>query len=95
MTIEKLERVMWRVRKLAETNKPTHNELRRAIMYECGTDPSTYYNNKKALKILGWIIPYNKSRYVLTGKDLIPGNSSLRFLPISGLEHNFPHCSCT
>ena len=70
MTIEKLERVMWRLRKLAATDKPTHNELRRAIMYECGTDPSTYTNNKKALLVLGWIVPYNKSRFVLTNNDL-------------------------
>ena len=75
MGISKLECVMWRLRKAWEkehpgNKNPTNHELRRAIMYECGTDPSTYRNNRKALMILGWIKPYNKKRVTLTGKDI-------------------------
>ena len=70
MSVERLERVMWRLRRrhpnrLSLTNK----ELRLAIMYECGTSPMTICNNRKALKELGWIKAY-KSVVRLTNKDL-------------------------
>ena len=74
MTIANLERVMWRVRKNSKGNKhPYNSELKRAIMYECGTSPVTFRNNRKALKDLGWIVPYNKIRITLTGKDIEDG----------------------
>lgn len=70
MSVEKLERVLWRLRKNnPNTNKITNHELRRAIMHECGTDPSTYTKNRKALAYLGWI-KARKSMIILTNKDL-------------------------
>lgn len=71
MTIEKLERVMWRVRKRnPNTLTITNLELKRAIMYECGTSPITYKHNRKALKDLGWIKKYNTKKIRLTNKDI-------------------------
>ena len=72
MTIEKLERVMWRVRKMlpSDATTVTNDELARAIMYECGTDPVTIRNNRNALKKLGWLRIYNKSRLLITNEDL-------------------------
>jgi len=62
---------MWRLRKNnLNDDRPTWLELKRAIMYECGTDPSTYRNNRKALKELGWIKVYNGKRLQLTNEDL-------------------------
>ena len=71
MTIDRLERVMWRLReKYPQREKITNAELRRAIMYECGTDPTTYYNNRKALKDLQWIRVYRKKHVIITNKDI-------------------------
>ena len=73
MTIEKLERVMWRVRKYEPTNKhPYRSTFRRAIMFECGTSPATIKNNLKALRELKWIQRYSasKNRFTLTNNDL-------------------------
>lgn len=70
MSISSLERVMWRIR---ARNKGkvyiTNHELKRAIMYECGTDSRTYYQNRKALITLGWL--RSRKNYVeLTDVDL-------------------------
>jgi len=71
MSVEKLERVLWRVRKTHPNSKIiSNNNLRRAIMYECGTDPVTYRNNRRALVVLGWIKKYNTGSIELTDKDL-------------------------
>ena len=71
MTIEKLQRVMWRIRKKCpDRSKITRTELKRAIMVECGTSPETYYNNKKALLALGWVKSLRGSAVRLTNKDL-------------------------
>ena len=71
MTVEKLARVLWRLRKNNPGNDmPTWLELKRAIMYECGTDPRTYIFNRNALKNLGWIKVYNGKRLRLTNDDL-------------------------
>jgi len=73
MSVQKLERVLWRVRKRNPNKQEvTWIELKRAIMYECGTDPKTYKNNKKALTTLQWIkaSKFSKQRVVLTDKDL-------------------------
>jgi hypothetical protein len=71
MSVEKLERVLWRLR----SSKPdqvtfTNKELRKAIMYECGTDPITYTKNRTALKHLGWIRARNNKYIRLTNADL-------------------------
>jgi len=39
-------------------------------MYECGTDPLTYRNNRNALITLGWIKTYAGKRLQITDKDL-------------------------
>lgn len=76
MTVETLHRVMWRMRKRnPEKVEVLKSELKRAIMYECGTDPKTYTSNRKALKALGWIqVGENKQRVRMTGKDLSEAN---------------------
>ena len=71
MSIQKLERVMWRLRKRHPgRSKVTNLQLRRAIMYDCGTDPLTYRNNRKALMVLGWIKKHKTKQVILTNKDL-------------------------
>lgn len=54
MSVDHLKRVMWRLEGLNK-GKVSKLELQRAIMRECGTSPKTYYNNKQALIVLGWI----------------------------------------
>lgn len=71
MGINRLERVMARLRKRNQGNdKPTNMELQRAIMLECGTDPQTLRNNRKALMTLEWIKVYNRKRIRITGRDI-------------------------
>lgn len=71
MSIEKLERVMWRLRKkFPDQVSVTILELQRAIMYECGTDPTTYRSNKRALVRLGWIKARGNKRIDITGADI-------------------------
>ena len=72
MTVEKLKRVMWRLRsKCPDDDRPKWIELKRAIMHECGTDPKTYKHNRKALMELGWVKTYTGKRLKLTGEDLV------------------------
>lgn len=71
MSIEKLERVMWRLRKLADgTRNPVNSLLEKAIMYECGTSRKTYTDNRRALIKLGWIKSHNTKRIRITDRDL-------------------------
>lgn len=71
MTVEALQRVMWRLRRLNPNNdKPTWLQLKRAIMHECGVHIMTYQSNRRALLALGWIKVYNGKRLKLTGVDL-------------------------
>lgn len=67
MTIERLERVMWRLRK---NKKPNRDHLHDCIMRECGTDPITIKNNVAALKKLKWIVFSAGKDIELTGSDL-------------------------
>ena len=69
VSVDRLERALWRLRKL-KRETVTNHELRRAIMLECGTDPKTHRNNRKALLDLGWVTPKGKSKVCLTGNDL-------------------------
>jgi hypothetical protein len=48
-------------------------ELKRAIMYEIGTDPRTYKSTKKALTDLGWIRSKGNKWTRLTDVDLSDG----------------------
>lgn len=71
MTIEKLKRVLWRVRaKNPDVKRPTYTQLERAIMIECGTSRMTYFANKSALTKLGWIKSFRPKRFELTNLDL-------------------------
>lgn len=71
MGIERLERVMWRIRSTHPGKKTiTNPQLRLAIMHECGTDPKTYRNNRAALKRLGWIKHKGRVYVQLTDKDI-------------------------
>ena len=70
MTIEKLKRIMIRVRAANPgKDKCSHRDLRRAIMIECGTTRMTVHNNKHALTDLGWI-RRSKNTIYFTGLDL-------------------------
>ena len=69
MSIQKLERVLWRIRK-QQKNKYLWKDLRKAIMHEIGTDIRTYNNNKRALKDLEWIKTHKRHKFTLTDKDL-------------------------
>lgn len=72
MTIDKLERVMWLLRKqFPEATKIKNTSVHKAIMAEIGTDPRTYQSNRKALLDLGWIKPKGRMYVQLTDKDLI------------------------
>lgn len=74
LPIEKLERVMWRLRRMSPVDKRlTVKQLKIAIMREIGTDQRTYYANKKALKDLGWIKAKGTRYIILTDKDLTEG----------------------
>lgn len=74
MSVERLERVMWRLRRRCPGNdRPPWSELRLAIMKECGTDPKTIKVNKRALKLLGWIKVNKGNAIELTGEDLRGG----------------------
>lgn len=71
MTVEKLERVLWRVRKIRpNTNIVLWLELKQAIMKEIGTDDRTYRSNVKALRTLRWIATQDSYHVELTGLDL-------------------------
>lgn len=71
MTVDKLARVMWRLRASnPDCNTIRMKELRKAIMIECGTDPRTYYKNKRALYHLGWVRARNNHFVTLTGADI-------------------------
>jgi hypothetical protein len=70
MTVDKLKRVLWRLRKEIGTRTLVRRkELRRAIMIECGTSTSTYYVNRDALLAIGWLKRVN-CKFRITGLDL-------------------------
>ena len=70
MTIAKLERVMWRLRKRHPGRlRLPRKALKLAIMYECGTSPETYTRNRAALIALGWVTS-DKNHIRLTDLDL-------------------------
>jgi hypothetical protein len=70
MAINKLQRVLWRLRsKKPNTTTFTNQQLKRAIMLEIGTDPVTIKRNRQALKTLGWI-KTTKTLIKLTNTDL-------------------------
>lgn len=71
MPINKLERVLWRLRKMNPgTDCHKWHDLRIAIIKECGFSPETYQRNRKALITLGWIRGKNNKKFYLTGDDL-------------------------
>jgi len=61
---------MWRLRKRNPGKVYIkYQELKRAIMYECGTHPKTLKSTRAALVTLGWI-KTRKNKIELTDKDL-------------------------
>ena len=72
LTIEKLERVMWRLRKIDNHTYAimSNKQLETSIMKEIGTDQRTYNNTRRALKKLGWIQPVGSKRFMITNRDL-------------------------
>ena len=71
MTIQTLQRVLWRVRtKCPNRIKITNLELKRAIMIECGTSYETWIRNRKSLLELGWIKIDKTKCITLTGSDI-------------------------
>ena len=71
MSVEKLERVMWRIRaEHKDAVKISNQQLTKAIMMEIGTDPRTIRCNRKALVKLGWIKARNSGSIRLTDIDL-------------------------
>ena len=71
MTIQKLERVMWRLRKRINPHEYcTPIELEVCIMYECGTDPRTIRHTKRALIKLEWLKIGINGDFTLTNRDL-------------------------
>lgn len=91
MSVEKLDRVMWRLKKeFPDEDIITNRQLEVAIMYECGTSPATYQNNRKALFKLGYIErvragsgKVNPNKVKLTNKFLT-GNTSDYHIPPGG-----------
>lgn len=71
MTLERLERVLWRLRKnIHSVDCFDAKDLTIAIMRECGTDPRTVRVNIQALLALAWIEKVDEETFSLTGRDL-------------------------
>lgn len=71
MSVEKLQRVMWRLRSRNNSDlKIPVTELQRCVMLEIGTDPRTYVITKNALIRLQWIRTRKNRHIWLTGKDV-------------------------
>lgn len=69
MGIDKLKRVMWRLReKHPDLSYIRKTDLETAIMIECGTNPKTLMINIKSLLKLGWI--KQKHRHVFRCPDV-------------------------
>lgn len=70
MSIEKLKRVLQRVRERNPGKvRIPRAEFERCILVECGTSPATYRNNMIPLVKLGWV-KRQKNTIVITGKDI-------------------------
>jgi hypothetical protein len=71
MAIEKLERVMWRIRtRNPNKNQISNDELWRCIIYECGYTEATRWRVRTALIKLGWLTKWKTRSVRLTNKDL-------------------------
>ena len=71
MSIQRLERVMWRLRALNKgASKANRDDLRLCIMKEIGTSPTCVKENIRALKALKWIEMGRGKFLTLTGKDI-------------------------
>ena len=70
MSIERLERVMWRMEKIKKNEKVLKSQLELAIMKECGTDDRTIKMNIKALLKLKWLVRHYRHVFTITGEHL-------------------------
>lgn len=72
MSIEKLKRVMWRIMELnRDPLLMTH--LRKAIMFECGTDERTITHCISKLSELGWIKRKSRHSWYVTNQGEFDG----------------------
>ena len=71
MSVEKLERVLRRVRRMNPGQDVVlNNDLKKAITLEVGTDRRTVSSNRQALIKLGWVKALKRQRVELTNEDL-------------------------
>ena len=57
MSIEKLKRVLWRLKEIEPAGTYTERQVRLAIMEECGTDERTIQRNREHMIELKLLIP--------------------------------------
>ncbi len=63
MSVDKLKRVLWRIKEWKLSDDFHERDLRRAIMLECGTDRMTVSLNRKAMLELKMIKRWQCKRY--------------------------------
>ena len=57
MTIDKLKRVVWRLKEIEPSGQYNHKQIRQAIMEECGTDERTIRSTIKKMVELKMLLP--------------------------------------
>ena len=67
MSIDKLKRIIWRLQEKGFNDRVPIAELRKSIIYECGTDERTILNNIQKLMELKWL--KRRTRYSLYIQD--------------------------
>ena len=67
MSIEKLRRVMWRLKEKNKTGNYSIKEIQRSIYMEIGTNQRTFRENLKALEDIGYLKRLNRYRYADLG----------------------------
>ncbi len=74
MTIEKLKRVIWRLKEIQPDGLYSESQIRLAIMEECGTDERTITHTIKKMRELKMLEPAGigklKADVALTQKEL-------------------------
>lgn len=71
MGIEKLERVMWRLRSRNKgKSKVSNDELHKCVIFECGYTEATLWRVRKALIMIGWLKRHGTRSVIITDKDL-------------------------
>ena len=68
MSVEKLRRVIWRLKEKKKT-RFTQTEMERAVMLEIGTDERTVAHNLKNIKKLGMAKRINRCTWEINNND--------------------------